>query len=193
MANQISIKIYQLKIALDEFVPIVWRRVFVPSNMHLLQIHTVIQIAMGWDDHHLHQFKKGKERFTLPEFEEGFHDLPFRDETEVTIADVLKKKGQKLSYEYDYGDNWLHTLTLESIKKFDPYAPLPYCFEGANACPPENCGGTWGYGNFLQAIHDPTHERHEELLQWVGGHFDSRAFDIDLVNKQLGRYSLWRE
>ena len=61
----------------------------------------------------------------------------------------------------------------------------PRCTKGSRACPPEDCGGPWGYGDFLEAIQTPGHESHEEMLEWVGGEFDPEAFDLDAVNKEL--------
>jgi hypothetical protein len=44
-------------------------------------------------------------------------------------------------------------------------------------CPPEDCGGIRSYPDFVEAIQNPDHERHEELLEWIGGVFDPEEFD----------------
>jgi hypothetical protein len=92
---------------------------------------------------------------------------------------------KKIGYTYDFGDNWEHTVTIEKTLDAEPTAKYPRCTAGKRACPPEDCGGPWGYGEFLTAISDPQHERHEELLEWIDGEFDPEAFDVNDVNRQL--------
>ena len=89
----------------------------------------------------------------------------------------LKNVGQEFQYVYDFGDNWEHVVTLEGILLADPAVTYPRCLDGARRCPPEDCGGTWGYADFLAAIADPAHEEHASSLEWCGGAFDPEAFE----------------
>ena len=75
---------------------------------------------------------------------------------------------------------------MEKVLDAEASVRYPRCIAGKRACPPEDCGGPWGYGDFLKAIQNRKHKRHEELLEWVGGEFDPEAFDIEAVNKELG-------
>ena len=92
---------------------------------------------------------------------------------------------KKFRYTYDFGDNWDHAIQVEKVLEADPQVKYPRCVKGSRACPPEDCGGAWGYGDFLDAIQNPGHEAHEEMMEWVGGEFDPEAFDIEAVNKEL--------
>jgi len=98
---------------------------------------------------------------------------------------VIYREGQQLSYEYDFGDSWDHTLLVEKILPSQEGARYPICLKGKRACPPEDVGGVWGYENFLEAFRNPDHDEHEEYLTWIGGEFDSDAFDLEEVNTQL--------
>ena len=87
--------------------------------------------------------------------------------------------------EYDFGDSWQHEIVLEKTLEPEPKVRYPRCVEGERACPPEDCGGVWGYAEFLDAIADPKHESHEDMLEWIGGVFDSERFDLDGVDREL--------
>jgi hypothetical protein len=93
----------------------------------------------------------------------------------------------KCLYEYDFGDSWEHEVLVEKILPREQGKRYPVCLTGKRACPPEDCGGIWGYAEFLEAINDPQHPEHEEMREWVGGEFDAEAFDPDEVNRELQR------
>lgn len=170
--------IYHLKVTLRHVKPPVWRRIEVPADIKLGKLHEVLQIAMGWTDSHLHGFRKGRESYGVPD-----PDFPgdFKNERNVRL-DSLAGEGETLIYEYDFGDGWEHDLKVEKIVPAAPGVHYPRCTAGKRACPPEDCGGPWGYAELLQAIKDPKHEEHEELLEWVGEEFDPGYFDIDEIN-----------
>ena len=88
-------------------------------------------------------------------------------------------------YWYDFGDDWFHALKVERVADPESGVIYPCCLEGARACPPEDCGGPWGYQNFLDAVANPKHPEHEEMLEWIGGEWDAEAFDVDAVNKAI--------
>jgi len=183
------INIYQLKISLDGARPPIWRRVLVPSSYDLARLHEVIQIAMGWFDCHLHQFIINGEFYGVPEPD---FDFDVKPEEDVRLSNVFKREKDKIQYEYDFGDGWVHTITLEKILPFDPKKTLPHCVTGRKACPPEDVGGIWGYANFLQAWNDPGHPEHESYREWLEGdegEFDPDYFDRAEVNAMLAEWA----
>jgi hypothetical protein len=175
-------KVYQFKITLKRIKPPIWRRIQVPETYTFWDLHVAVQDAMGWTDTHLHHFEilnptKGlKEEIGIPD--EDFIDERILAGWERKIADYFPSENNKADYIYDYGDNWEHMVKLEKILPREKGITYPVCVGGARACPPDDCGGTWGYEEFLEAIMDSNHERHEELLYWVGGDFDPEGFDI---------------
>jgi hypothetical protein len=176
--------IYQLKITLDGSKPPIWRRVQVPGSITLAKLHHVIQAAMGWYNCHLHQFIIGGTYYGVPD--PDFDMPPMRNEKSVKLAQVVPGAKQKFAYEYDFGDSWLHRIVVEKILPPEEGSRTPLCLAGKRACPPEDCGGIPGYyGFFLEAIRDPEHPEHDEMLDWIGGSFDPEAFDKEHVNWQL--------
>jgi hypothetical protein len=140
---------------------------------------------MGWTNSHLHCFEIGRKEYAAkyPDLD----DLEGQtDEETVRIGQVLKKK-KKFAYIYDYGDGWEHNLVVEAVEKPESRQNYPVCLEGANSCPPEDCGGIWGYYNMLDAIDDPDHDDHETYLEWLGDDFDPDRFDLDNTNENLAR------
>jgi hypothetical protein len=91
----------------------------------------------------------------------------------------------RFEYEYDFGDGWHHSLVIEEISPPEPGVEYPVCLAGVRACPPEDCGGPWGYPEFLEILADPAHEEYESMLEWVGGAFDPERFDLARVNGLL--------
>ena len=112
-------------------------------------------------------------------------DMETLNEDELTLSELVAQGVKKFTYEYDMGDGWRHTLLIEKSVPPEAGVKYPRCVDGKRACPPEDCGGPWGYGDFVAAIQDPQDERHEELLEWIGGEFDPEAFDIEAVNAEL--------
>ncbi len=105
----------------------------------------------------------------------------------ASLSRVLTNVGDTIVYEYDFGDSWRHDLVLEQILPMDPDRSYPLCLAGARARPPQDVGGVWGYANFLEAIADPEHVEHAELLTWAGGVFDPDGCDVNMINRQLRR------
>jgi len=182
-------KIYQIKITLEGIKPPIWRRVQVLNTMSLASFHYVIQDTMGWYNAHLHQFIAESGYYGMPTDDMGIFDDNLKDESDFTIADLLKKEKAAIRYEYDFGDSWHHKIELEKILPFDENIKLPVCLKGKRNCPPEDCGGIWGYQDLLEIISDPDHEEYESTIEWLEEEeeFDPEAFDIDYVNRMLRR------
>lgn len=181
-------QIYVLKITLRGSKPPIWRRFAVPGDFGLDELHETIQIVMGWQNYHLHEFIAADgNRFTA--FDPDLDDEDFleerEDEARFRLCDVVEGVGSKLRYEYDFGDGWEHVIRVERIEPRQPGVQYPVCLKGRGACPPEDCGGMWGYVELLEALSDPKHERHQELMEWAGGPIDPEAFDCDEVNALL--------
>ena len=183
-ADSAPSRVYQLKIALKGSKPPIWRRVEVADDISLTRLHHIIQAAMGWTDSHLHMFNVGSTSYGVPDLD---YDEDVRDERRIKLNQVLTTPKQRLSYEYDFGDSWTHEVLLEKVLTPEPGVSYPRCTAGKRACPPEDCGGVWGYAGFLEAIGDPEYEQHKELLEWVGGEFAPEQFDITEVNAALHR------
>jgi hypothetical protein len=178
--------LYQVKITLKDVRPPIWRRVEVTSSTTLGLLHEIIQTTMGWTDSHLHQFTIHNVEYGNPQPE---FDFDVEDEALVRLSQVVTGEKFKFLYTYDFGDGWDHEILVEKILTPHPEGYYPFCVTGKRACPPEDCGGAWGYGNLLAAIQDPNHPEHEDLLEWVGDEFDPAVFDLEETNQVLAEFS----
>lgn len=182
-------KIIQLKITLQKITPPIWRRIQVPEDFTLLQLHFLLQIVMGWTNSHLHEFQIQGERYgTL--YDEDWDPESLRAEEEYTLAQVLPPRGESFGYLYDFGDSWDHEIMVEEILPRSAAMTYPRCLDGARACPPEDVGSSRGYEDFLDAVRDPEHPEHEDYLIWIGGSFDPEKFDLEAVNTALNQWEL---
>lgn len=184
--------LYQVKITLKGSKPPIWRRLLISSETTLAQFHDIIQTAMGWQDSHLHLFNIHNERYSIPYDEDHLLELDARDSRRVKLSKLITAEGEKVTYQYDFGDGWEHDILIEKIlPPLDRIMPpnakqtFPVCLKGKRACPPEDVGGIWGYATFLEAIQNPEHSDHSMYLGWIGRDFDPEAFDLDAVNKAL--------
>ncbi|MCX7097232.1 MAG: plasmid pRiA4b ORF-3 family protein [Methylococcales bacterium] len=180
MATKQTKAIYQIKISLKGAKPPIWRRVLVPSTMKLNTFHGVVQTAMGWENYHLHQFEFRQTYYGVPD-----EEFEMENESKYKLSQLLTHEKESMNYIYDFGDNWQHKILLEKILPFDDCVTLPLCIKGNRACPPEDCGGIWGYVELLETLADPKHPQHEEMLEWLGDEFDPEAFDLAEINYQL--------
>ena len=179
-------KIYQFKITLKGIRPPIWRRFQVKSHIRFLDLHRIIQKVMGWENAHLHQFSVDgyhlTDGITLKESGYGEGDV-----AKTWLDSLVEEEGQKFVYTYDFGDSWEHQLVLEKVLEPEAGATYPRCLKGKGACPPEDCGGVWGYQELLEVLQDPENPEHEEMLDWLGGEFDPEEFDLEGVNQMLVR------
>jgi len=175
-------KSYQLRIQLERIRPPIWRRILVRSDTSLAELHEIIQVSMGWYDYHLHLFEKDRELYG-PRDPGGI--MTMKSER-AKLSSLINREKERIRYEYDFGDSWSHVITLEKIEELDPGVRYPTCTDGRRACPPEDCGGVWGYARLCEALSDPTDEEHQEMLEWVGDDFDAENFDVFATNGMLG-------
>ena len=179
--------ILQLRISLVGIEPMVWRTVQVPRDITLGDLHCVIQVLFGWENAHLHEFVKGDRfkgvRYGEPSYEEEEGEVT--DEDSVQLFTLFPRKGSKLEYWYDFGDDWQHRIVLEERLSEDPSKSYPLCVDGQRACPPEDSGGPCGYLEKVEAKRaarsGDADEHQAELAEWMGD-FDPEAFDVKDVD-----------
>jgi hypothetical protein len=169
-----------LRIELSYIKPKIWREVQVPLGFTLDDLHTVIQIAMGWQNGHLHQYDCHGECVGVLDEESPEGTV---DESDVFVDDVFETKGAKITYMYDFGDGWEHTIKCQLLNYVED--PSPAILKGKNACPPEDCGGEPGYEHLVEVMADPKHPEHTSMLEWLGGEFDPKLFDLEEANEIL--------
>ncbi len=176
--------VYELKVTLEEIEPPVWRQLEVPGDITLAKLHSVMQLAMGWFDYHLHEFRIGEGTYGEPdpEFDD---DREVKDDRRVRLSRAVDGVGVEFVYLYDFGDGWTHRVAVEHIGPPEPRIRYPRVLAGARACPPEDVGGPYGYVDFLEAVADPKHPEHDGMLEWVGGEFDPEAFDVEAKNREF--------
>jgi pRiA4b ORF-3-like protein len=143
--------------------PPVWRRIQVASSINLRRLHDLIQMAMGWTQSHLYRFEVGDVEFSEPDPEYG---LPIRSAKAAPLRKIAPEPGTTFLYEYDFGDSWEHRIVVEKVLPPEPGVSHPRRVAGRRACPPDDCGGVWGYEEFLHAIGDPEHPEHAAVLEW---------------------------
>jgi hypothetical protein len=189
MAN----KIYVLRIELKEIKPVIWRRFIVPSDIILDRLHDIIQIVMGFNDSHLHEFNIGGIKYTEePELEYMEEDDEILEEGLFALNKLVKLKDTEFEYLYDFGDNWSHSVILERTNyKLKQYETPVMCMAGKRACPPDDVGGVGGYENFCSIMTDKSHPEYKEYKTWFGYAYDPEFLDIDFINNQLLRYMRW--
>ncbi|HEW91988.1 MAG TPA: plasmid pRiA4b ORF-3 family protein [Thermotogaceae bacterium] len=179
-------KIYQVQIALKGFKPKIWRRLLIHSDLLLSDFHKIIQTSMGWTNSHLHQFIKNRTFYTVKmQDDDLWGEMDNVDYRNMKVSDLLKKEKDEVVYEYDFGDGWEHNIILEKILPLDTNTKHPICLTGKMNCPPEDCGGIWGYSNMLEILKDPDHEEYESYIEWLGEKFDPEDFNKDEVNELL--------
>jgi Plasmid pRiA4b ORF-3-like protein len=177
--------IARLKMTLNEVTPAVLRRVEVPFDIRLDRLHLTIQAAMGWTNSHLYEIRAGGVGWSTPYPDQDWAS-DFLDARKAKLGDVLEDVGTKtLKYLYDFGDGWEHTIKVERLIDPEPGILYPRLIEAKGRCPPEDVGGPCGYGEFLEAIADPKHERHRELKEWFADDFSPYVVDVDWLAEDV--------
>jgi hypothetical protein len=183
--------VFQLEVTLLDIEPPIWRRVLVGADSTLDHLHEVIQAAFGWWNYHLHEFEVDSTRYGVPDPDWDWGE-PTRDERSTRL-DAIAGEGSSFRYTYDFGDGWEHKVVVEKVLPAESAPTAPACIDGRRACPPEDCGGPWGYGELLEILADPSHPEHDERREWLDRTFDPEAFDPsgfadELRNLQLAAF-----
>ena len=180
---------HELKIVLEDIDPPVWRTVLVPSAISLAEMHRVIQLAMGWEDYHLFQFTiKGIKYEVLEPW--LIQEPDILDASNAVLGDLVTKAGESFIYEYDFGDNWTHKITALKVGPAEAGTNLPRCVSGERACPPEDCGGPFGFMSILDAIADPNSDDAGEILEWLPYGYAPEVFDLPEANHRVNSVQL---
>jgi hypothetical protein len=171
--------VLQVRITLEDVAdPPVWRRVLIPSAYSLDRVHSVIQATMGWENSHLHAFRLRKVSYAAPHPDDEVGHL---DETQFRFGDVVAG-ADRIGYEYDFGDGWEHALVIEARTVAQADTTYPACIAGEGACPPEDCGGSYGFAELKAVLAGPPSAERDELAQWAGGDYDPGRFDLSAAN-----------
>jgi hypothetical protein len=184
MHNESTPQIMQFMVSLLHIKPPIWRRLLVPSDCTLGQLHLAIQGAMGWSNSHLHSFVCGDTVY-------GFLDdegADCKDENGVMLRDLFMRPKMKVRYEYDFGDFWEHDVVFEKIVEGKAGVLYPRCSGGKRACPPEDCGGFFGYEELCQLMANPKHPNFKEICEWYGGIYDPEEFRLVSANEVLQQF-----
>jgi hypothetical protein len=176
-------RVLQFKIELSEILPLIWRRIMVPSDSNFWDLHVAIQDSMGWKDYHLHYFMiKGKHKrkevkIGIPDFELFDEDENIYPGWEIPVLTYFNDLGITAKYRYDYGDSWWHSIKLEGYLHREKNIRYPICVEGASACPPEDCGGELGYYKLIEVLSNPDDPEYEETKAWAGENWNPDYFN----------------
>jgi pRiA4b ORF-3-like protein len=188
IAGKRAAPIYHLKVVLLGTKPPIWRQLQVPGDANLGWLHAVLQVAMGWTNSHLHHFLTSEARYADPRYNEdmGLGEEPDRDEAKAALRQIAPDEGAQFGYEYDFGDSWEHGITVAKILPHETdAAQTALCLDGARACPPEDCGGIWGYKELLKILKNPKHPEHKSRKEWLGRPFAAETFDVAKTNRWL--------
>jgi hypothetical protein len=176
----------RIKISLDKSNPQIWRHLLVSRDITFYKLHHTIQLAMGWTNSHLFEFKiEGYRIGEIIENLEEHDESHLLNAKETKVVTLIDKEGESFKYEYDFGDGWHHSITLEKYESLDKTQQLPFCISGALKCPPEDCGGITGFYDFLSIICNKQHPEYRSTKMWVGCQFDPTEFDVVKINKRL--------
>jgi hypothetical protein len=182
-------KTLQLKIILFQSKPMIWRTFKVTDDYRMDRFHQVIQLVMGWNNSHLHEFRiKGRE-IGMPDDHFALDFPNLEDETKVRLRDLDLKEKDTFHYLYDFGDSWEHILYVENISTEELLNPI--CLEGERACPPDDCGGEWGYTDLLEILKDKNHPEYEGYKEWLPRGFKPNIFPLKAVNEELVTFGAW--
>ncbi len=181
--RDVSATVFQIKVTLRGIRPPICRRLRVPSTLTLGQPHQALQIAMGWTNSHMHQFSVGRQHFGVPD-PDDLWTAPVISERKIRLEQIAQTTS-RFSYEYDFGDGWTHDVVIERAETATDVPHDRVCTDGRRACPPEDCGGPYGYTHLVEALSNPKHPEHDERREWAGPYWQPEEFDIDLVNKEL--------
>jgi hypothetical protein len=187
-----TVPFYAFRIELKDIRPKIWRYFYVRSDISLLEFHDVIQRVMGWSNYHLFSFRIHGEDYYVPG-EDGFGQpataadgATHKTLKTIRLNKLYLSKGDTFQYLYDMGDDWEHVVKVLDTD-YSPKVPgtRAGCYRGARACPPEDCGGVWGYSELLEILAHPEREEYEERMECIEEGFDPEAFDMDTINQML--------
>ena len=162
----------RIRIELQDLEPKIWRRIDVPLSSTLAALHDIIQVSFRWQGYHLHEFVVGERVYGEPADEDEFYERKVYKAAAVRLKTLVERGVDRFLYVYDFGDNWRHDVIVEEVRDGEADIDYPAFVDGARRCPPEDVGSTDGFMDFLEAVLDPGHEEHKQMIEWYGGPFD---------------------
>lgn len=191
------VQIYQLRVTLQNIEPTIFRAIVVTGTTTLRELHELIQSAFGWLNDHLHAFGD-QEGVRYTSAQEGMFAMDMEDgevdDATIQLDSVLQAKGDRLTYEYDFGDGWEHEIVVVEIGPPKTTGLYPAVIDGARNCPPEDCGGPFAYQELMEIVSRKRQgisldSDEEARLEWLGDAYDPEAFDLDEANSRMASYS----
>ena len=187
---------YTLRVTIKDYKPAIYRKFCVPSNISLRHLSELFIELVGWEGSHLNQFRKGNDYYAPAYQREDempvlFGPARIYNQEDFALCDILSEKGKTMEWEYDFGDSWCHEVRLSSIADYKEDEPLVSFIKGERTCPPEDCGGIWGYEELLEirerwlkyTAHAGKRPSRDEMerLEWYGmdSDFDPEGFDSE--------------
>jgi hypothetical protein len=186
MARKVT-ECYQLKVVLKDIRPMVWRRVHVPVDIHLDDLHLVLQAAFSWTNSHLHSFNFDDQVYSTSYEPGDLTELNMLDDRGIPLSSLVNTPGQTFSYTYDFGDDWHHIVTLEKQLTGDSFRKYPLCSEGMRAAPPEDCGGPPGFAQLRRIMKNPAHPEYQSYYEWIGYPYFPDLCDIACFDRRLSK------
>jgi hypothetical protein len=176
-------------VSLADTNPAIWRRLRLSSDMSLDDLHLAIQGAFGWMGSHMHQFTIGKGKtFSSVGISDGDGGPKPKDSKHVLLSSLVKEKQMHFSYEYDFGDSWIHLISIESVKPIKKSLSAPECVAGERCAPPEDCGGAPGFEEFKEIMANKKHPEYGEKKEWYGSNFIVDKFNLGQTNKRIKKF-----
>jgi hypothetical protein len=175
-------EIATLRIELKDSDPLVWREVEIPTSITVDLLHAIVQAAMGWQDEHLWELVIARQLYGPQSDEWGMNQAV--DASTVRLRDVLAPRRTRIDYMYDFGDSWCHQLVVDKKRKGQVGLAYPRLVGGERACPPEDCGGIWGYSAILEDKAEPL-EADDEDFEGPYEDYDPDALDLDKIHARL--------
>ncbi len=177
-------QVVRVRIDLKHAQPRVRRRVDVPISASLEALHCIIQVSMGWEFAHFHEFVVAGRRYADPEFLEEDYMSGDLSTHEANLSDLIDQGIKKFTYVYDFGDSWQHDINLGRVRETREGEEYPALIDASGRCPPEDCGGVYGYIRLIEVLGDPSHNQHEEMREWCGP-FDPEEVDEQTIRAHL--------
>ncbi|CAA7618937.1 conserved hypothetical protein [Magnetospirillum sp. LM-5] len=181
--------IARIRIELQDIEPKIWRRVDVPLSTSLMGVHDIIQVAMGWQCEHLFEFRVGDKIYSEPYPDDDMYARKTYNAKSIRLKTLVERGVGRFLYTYDFGDNWQHDIVIESVRDGDAEIDYPVFVDGARRCPPDDVGGSSGFMDFLEAMLNPTHEEHHQMLKWYGKPFDPQDINDAHVRRVLSWFA----
>lgn len=176
--------LFQLRIALESTEPEIYRQIQLSDRTTFFELHHIIQIAMGWSNYHLYEFKVNENTIGSTKYLD-YGDDNILDDSDVTLQSMSFSQNNEFKYEYDFGDSWKHKIIVEKILTMDDMTMYPICIGSQLCCPPEDSGGIPGFYRNLEIIKNKKDPEYKDTISWLGKKYDPLAFDIKAVNKKL--------